>query len=265
MITRITRFAAAELLAIAAGAHAQPWSTFGDFSAASNPGGPWSYGWISAGAFALFDRAAVLAPDLDIWTAFPDNAPCVGINAAAATQGVPGTSITVPAQAAWGRPGANGEPAAFRFTAPLPGSYRVNGVFREIDTGGTGATELTILMAGATLVDMNIAAGNVLVMDPSPPRQLQPGDTIDFIIGPGASSPSGALEIEGYITALSACYPNCDASTTPPILNVTDFVCFLNHFAAGDAYANCDHSTSPPVLNVLDFVCFLNAFAAGCT
>ena len=29
-------------------------------------------------------------------------------------------------------------------------------------------------------------------------------------------------------------------------------------------YANCDHSTTPPILNVLDFSCFLNQFAAGC-
>jgi hypothetical protein len=61
-----------------------------------------------------------------------------------------------------------------------------------------------------------------------------------------------------------ACYPNCDSSTTPPILNVADFSCFLNRFAAGESYANCDGSTIPPVLNVADFSCFLNAFAAGC-
>jgi probable HAF family extracellular repeat protein len=60
------------------------------------------------------------------------------------------------------------------------------------------------------------------------------------------------------------CYANCDASTTPPVLGVGDFVCFLNRFAAGDSYANCDGSTVPPVLNVNDFTCFLNAFAAGC-
>ena len=29
--------------------------------------------------------------------------------------------------------------------------------------------------------------------------------------------------------------------------------------------ANCDQSTTPPVLNVLDFSCFLNKFAAGCS
>ncbi len=63
---------------------------------------------------------------------------------------------------------------------------------------------------------------------------------------------------------LQACYPNCDASTVVPILNVNDFICFLNKFAASDTYANCDDSTTPPVLNVLDFTCFLNKFAAGC-
>jgi hypothetical protein len=63
---------------------------------------------------------------------------------------------------------------------------------------------------------------------------------------------------------LTSCYPNCDSSTQPPILNVLDFNCFLNRFTASDAYANCDGSTTVPALNVLDFNCFLNAFAAGC-
>jgi hypothetical protein len=61
-----------------------------------------------------------------------------------------------------------------------------------------------------------------------------------------------------------ACYANCDASTLPPLLNVSDFVCFLLRYSAGDPYANCDSSTIPPVLNVADFVCFQQQFAAGC-
>ena len=64
--------------------------------------------------------------------------------------------------------------------------------------------------------------------------------------------------------SLPACYANCDNSTTPPVLNVLDFACFLNKFASGNVYANCDHSTAAPALNVLDFACFLNKFAAGC-
>jgi hypothetical protein len=63
----------------------------------------------------------------------------------------------------------------------------------------------------------------------------------------------------------SSCYANCDGSTTVPFLNVLDFNCFLNRFAAGASYANCDNSTIPPVLNVLDFNCFLNRFTQGCS
>ena len=61
-----------------------------------------------------------------------------------------------------------------------------------------------------------------------------------------------------------SCYANCDHSTTSPVLNVHDFACFLNRFAAGQPSANCDGSTTPPILNALDFACFLNRFAAGC-
>jgi hypothetical protein len=64
--------------------------------------------------------------------------------------------------------------------------------------------------------------------------------------------------------AVSLCAANCDGSTIPPILNINDFQCFLNEFAAGDLRANCDGSTNPPVLNANDFQCFVNLFAAGC-
>jgi trimeric autotransporter adhesin len=69
------------------------------------------------------------------------------------------------------------------------------------------------------------------------------------------------------------CFANCDQSTTLPLLNIDDFTCFINQFAAGLAlptsqqrhhYANCDSSTTPPVLNVDDFTCFINEFAHGC-
>jgi hypothetical protein len=62
----------------------------------------------------------------------------------------------------------------------------------------------------------------------------------------------------------AACYANCDESMVPPVLNVADFTCFLQRYAAGESYANCDGSTIPPVLNVADFTCFLQRFAAGC-
>jgi trimeric autotransporter adhesin len=63
---------------------------------------------------------------------------------------------------------------------------------------------------------------------------------------------------------ISVCYANCDCSSVLPILNVADFSCFLQRFAAGHPYANCDLSTTAPTLNVADFTCFLTKFAAGC-
>lgn len=88
----------------------------------------------------------------------------------------------------------------------------------------------------------------------------------------------GAISVGGYAVSdatgdneaflwigAAPCYANCDQSTTAPIMNVSDFFCFLNRFGAGDGYANCDGSTRAPVLNVLDFLCFLNRFAAGCS
>ncbi|MBL9031202.1 MAG: hypothetical protein JNM80_05795 [Phycisphaerae bacterium] len=65
--------------------------------------------------------------------------------------------------------------------------------------------------------------------------------------------------------SLGLCYANCDCSMVAPILNVNDFVCFINRFGEESPYANCDASTIPPVLNVNDFLCFMNAFSAGCT
>ncbi|MBL9031790.1 MAG: FG-GAP repeat protein [Phycisphaerae bacterium] len=80
------------------------------------------------------------------------------------------------------------------------------------------------------------------------------------------------IRVSGYngatgdftLRATQPCYANCDASLASPSLNVNDFSCFMNRYAAGDPLANCDGSTAPPILNINDFTCFLNKFAAGC-
>lgn len=82
------------------------------------------------------------------------------------------------------------------------------------------------------------------------------------IVGNG-TNPQG--RDEAWLVRIGdTCYANCDGSTAAPVLNIGDFMCFLNRFAADDPYANCDGSATPPVLNVNDFSCFLNRFAAGC-
>jgi hypothetical protein len=83
-----------------------------------------------------------------------------------------------------------------------------------------------------------------------------------FGVSTAAAGPANSALLRAKFPA--ACYANCDGSTTPPVLNVGDFTCFLQKFAAGNPYANCDGSTQPPVLNVGDFTCFLQKYAAGC-
>jgi hypothetical protein len=128
-------------------------------------------------------------------------------------------------------------------------------------SGDNGATWTTLESAG------NAAGWNQVQFDvPFHTAQVQfrwsvadnPSDSI-------TEAAIDAFRLTGYNCAAAACYANCDQSTTPPILNVLDFTCFLNRFAAGDSYANCDGSTTPPVLNILDFTCFMSQFAAGCS
>jgi hypothetical protein len=95
-------------------------------------------------------------------------------------------------------------------------------------------TDVRVFAGGSTATGSDVSGWDNLVVQPSP--------------GPFA-----------------LCYANCDGSQSAPCLNVGDFGCFLNAFAAGDCKANCDGSTNAPVLNVGDFGCFLNAFAAGCS
>jgi hypothetical protein len=88
------------------------------------------------------------------------------------------------------------------------------------------------------------------------------------------TSESGA-GVQAYTLTIAAgsCHANCDGSAIAPILNLQDFVCFIDEFRAQStqpienqiaSYANCDGSVTPPVLNAADFTCFLNSFNAGC-
>jgi hypothetical protein len=64
---------------------------------------------------------------------------------------------------------------------------------------------------------------------------------------------------------------NCDGSTTPPTLNVNDFLCFMNAYAAQDPYANycaigSNGCAGGGVGVFSDFQAFLNIYAqaVGC-
>ncbi len=79
----------------------------------------------------------------------------------------------------------------------------------------------------------------------------------------GKSTP--ALMDEDSIELAEPCYADCDPITGPGVLDIFDFLCFGNKFAANDPYAcDCDTSTGPGVCDIFDFLCFGNAFNKGC-
>ncbi len=142
----------------------------------------------------------------------------------------------------------------------------VNGVPTPIT--GSGTYKIAIPISWYHRLELDLQVGS------EPVRHFDSGDvgvgvhnqfpSIQVI---AATEQFGCEKQEFDIIASPApvtCYANCDGSSAPPVLNVNDFQCFLNSFAAGGSYANCDNSTLPPVLNVNDFSCFINAYAAGC-
>jgi hypothetical protein len=54
------------------------------------------------------------------------------------------------------------------------------------------------------------------------------------------------------------CYADCDGSK---VLDLFDFLCFVNLFNTADPSADCDGDGA---LDLFDFLCFTNAFNAGC-
>jgi hypothetical protein len=162
--------------------------------------------------------------------------------------------------------------------------------------GSTGRTDLqglasrpngTLFACGINspglAIDINAASGLATPLGGSLGSDAQ---TIEFAGGDRAWSARASLRLVDLVTGVTVtvgpmgvsdirglaavgggpppCYANCDGSTTPPILNVSDFICFQTKFAANDPTANCDGSTTPPVLNVSDFICFQTLFSAGC-
>ena len=104
-------------------------------------------------------------------------------------------------------------------------------------------------------------SGWVTLHSSTSPSLLGPVQVSFFFIEERSASQAATfayddLRIEADVIA--ECFADCDCNVT---LDLFDFLCFQNSFAAGDAYADCDGSG---VLDFFDFLCFQNAFAVGC-
>jgi len=109
----------------------------------------------------------------------------------------------------------------------------------------TGATE--VIFVNMTSANITLAVGDVFVFE--------------------AHGTGSGMGIQGsYVVP-----PGTPAYPEPLFLNTSNFadggwrLGFQTFMLTGSTcYANCDSSTAPPVLNVQDFTCFLQKFAAGC-
>jgi hypothetical protein len=129
-------------------------------------------------------------------------------------------------------------------------------------------------------IHLDLSTGTVAYMVNDEPvvgggRSASAGEIKDIVeIGIRVMGPGDDAALVDSISMVSKgthCEANCDASETAPVLNINDFLCFVNEYSkalgASDkaaSYANFDKSVAAPVLNVNDFVAFMNAFAAGC-
>lgn len=157
-----------------------------DFSIASNPNGAWSYGSSTTlgGVFVPFtvNGTSVVGlnnPNFNYWGI--GSAPLVFKNTAATNQ--QGTTVNLnPGQLAF-HPGALGEIALVRWTAPSADTILLNTLFSGRDTTGT-TTDVHILLNGVALFNGLINGFGAATSFVSTLAVAQ-GDIIDFAVGYG--------------------------------------------------------------------------------
>ena len=165
-----------------------------DFSG-TNPSGAWSYGWVAVGstdttAFQLFDtyQTGLLATTVDSWTLAGGSQPVVAQNAGPDDVTYPSgylAGIIQPASLLLLHPGAAGDWAVLRWTAPSSGVYSIDGYFENIDVQPV-VVDISI---GGTL-----SAGGPFTVDPYGTdfytigqQFFTAGQTLDFVVESGGA------------------------------------------------------------------------------
>jgi hypothetical protein len=172
-----------------------------DFSG-TNPSGAWTYGWLPAGAidtslFTAFTNyqpdtlAGGATPGVNSWSSNPDGLPTVAGNSTLDVVMLP--TIALPPWQLLMHPGALGQYAVVRWTAPLDSNYTVFANFQGIDFGnddnpeGT-TTDVHVAINGTLILDDSIDGyGSTVYFTPSDPLLFAAGDTVDFIVGFGSN------------------------------------------------------------------------------
>ncbi len=194
---------AAAIAGTAATAQAASYDIASDFSTASNPNDPWSYGFApvlappTVPALVLYDQNGTTScgGDRPFWR----SSVVQSLGAPAVFDNPTGSPIDCgiyvhPAHTAGFHPGQNGEFSIYRFTAPSAGSYALDATFIVLDYGGT---DVHILDNGTQLYTANSPTDQptgTVFGSYSQNLSLAAGEVIDFAVGVG---PDGSFISDG--------------------------------------------------------------------
>jgi hypothetical protein len=200
--------------ATSAAAQATSWAAAGDFSAASNPNGAWSYGWsANRGSTFNLDTVATTVSGVNVWKYSATQVePDVFYNGTSNTINPSGTN-PIPAGTLAFHPGPSGQNAIVRWTAPSSGAYAIAATFTGRDIVGT-TTDVAVLSNGSPLWVGEVTGYGATQSYPPSRLNLNAGDTVDFTVGYGTD---GTYSYDS--TGLGADISQID--TTPPVVSIT--------------------------------------------
>jgi hypothetical protein len=165
-------------------ARATSFSNTADFSASSNPNGPWGYGWESTlgGTFTAYTTPYTSA-GLDGWTS---------VSGGNVEQNNTSSTITA-ASATWYpgemslHPSGTGNLSVVRFTVPATSLYDVSAWFYGVDAHPT-TTDVHVLINGVSVFDAFVNSyRGVGQTYTTTGWSLAAGDTLDLAVGWGAN------------------------------------------------------------------------------
>jgi hypothetical protein len=214
-----TVFATAFVVAATSAGYGQVWQGSADFSATQNPNGAWQYGWTQTlgSAFNLMPTPTTQfcgtpawhAPQVSQYLVIQKNPTAAPLTCGAGTYPPFGLII---------HPGPNNERSVLRWTAPAAGSCSVSASFPGVSFGPS--SDVAVLHNGAVL-----GSGLVTTFGAGPSYfftvAVQPGDTIDFLVGYGNNGYTGDATGLFATVALDVGTMGAGCGSSPPVLAVT--------------------------------------------
>src|SRR5258708_1638388 len=201
--------------ATGAAAQATSWAAAGDFSAASNPNGAWSYGWsASRGSAFNLDTVATTVSGVNVWNYSATQVePDVFFNGTSNTINPSGTN-PIPAGTLAFHPGPIGQNAIVRWTAPSTGAYAIAATFTGRDFVGPTTTDVAVLSNEGLLWSGEVTGYLAMQSYAASRLDLIAGDTLDFTVGFGTDA-TYSYDSTGLIADIS------QFDTTPPVASIT--------------------------------------------